>query len=119
MKPLDSFQRDNVSVLCLREDLDQHDWLEMRQYVATNFLEAGRACLILDCEACAELPSIAFGVFCSLSRDAQRLGGGLRLIHVSPAVRAIMAQTHVDQRVRVCATLAEAADELTSDPEPA
>ncbi len=101
MKNLVAERKDGIVCLQLRDDLSQNDYFGMREYMRNEFFEKGEKKLVFDCEPVSELPSIAFGVFCSLSRDALRLGGTFGVMHVSAAIRQIMTRTHVDQQVKV------------------
>lgn len=113
MKKLDEERKDGVVKLMLRVDLSQNDYLGMREYVRKTYIEQGEQRIVMDCESVQELPSIAFGVFCSLSRDLQRTGGVFGVVHVSSSIRQIMARTHVDQQVKVFGTWNEAILGLT------
>jgi len=108
MKSLTEERKDGLVRLQLRDDLTQNDYLGMRDHMRHEYFEKGDKKLVIDCEAVAELPSIAFGVFCSLARDSARLGGAFGVIHVSASIRQIMARTHVDQQVKVYNTWNEA-----------
>ncbi|OVE81423.1 hypothetical protein BVY04_03270 [bacterium M21] len=108
MKELQYEKNDNYTLVRLRSDFTQHDFLEMRSFFNAKFLDEGDAKIILDCDNMIELPSIALGVFCSLARDVRRKRATFSLIHVSAGVKSIMEQTHVAKQVPVFNTLSEA-----------
>lgn len=101
---------DGIAVLVLQESLTQQDYLGMRQHVKATLLDQGVIYIVVDLDSVEELPSIAFGVFCSLARDTRRLGGWCRLIHVGSSLRTILRRTHVDQQVSAFETLRQALD---------
>lgn len=94
-----------ATVFTLTGEMTQNDYLELPAFIHAFFLEKGERKLIFDCKNIEEFPSIAFGVFCTLSRDLHRLKGMLTLIGVKEAMLQIMKQIHFDQQVRVMPTL--------------
>ena len=113
MKRLKRTQKDGVTVVSFRSDLTQHDFLQMREYFASNLFGEKKPKVVVDCEGMAELPSIAFGLLCSLSRDATRAGGNFAVIHVADPIHEIIKRIHVDQQVNIFSTLSEAVDSMT------
>jgi anti-anti-sigma factor len=111
MKKLKVTQMDHVVVIQLRDDFSQNDYLQMRTFVNNNYLIKGLNKIVIDCEKTNSLPSIAFGVFCSISRDSKRTGGNCFLIHLSAFNLRIIKRTHIDKLVNVFATLNDALDQ--------
>ncbi|MBF0101205.1 MAG: STAS domain-containing protein [Desulfobacterales bacterium] len=101
-------EQDNCVIATIPPDLTQHDYLEMREYFNDHFFTKGKNKLVINCEAVTDLPSIAFGVFCSLTRDTRRLGGTFSLVHVGNALRKTMARTHIDKQLNIVNTLTDA-----------
>lgn len=95
------------AVIHLPDDLDQNDWLSLRDLIHRQFVDRGMNRLVVDCERCADLPSIAFGTFTSLSRDLRRMQGSLHLVHVSERIRVVLARTRMDGILAVRGTLTE------------
>lgn len=100
-------EKDGFCVIAIPPTLDQNDWLGFRDHIHRQFLDRGILNLVLDCERCAELPSIAFGSFTSLSRDLRRMNGSLDLVHVSEKIRTVMVRTRIGQVIPVNGTLTE------------
>ena len=112
MQSLPMTRDQGVVVVALPADLGQHDYLEMRAWFGAQLFQRGEKRVVLDCAAAEDPPSIAYGVFCGLSRDVQRAGCGFGLVGVSARVRTVMARTHVDQQLRIWKDIAEAATAL-------
>ena len=112
MKKLKQNNKKDLTIVHFRNDLGQHDYLEMREYFSTNHFNTSPFKVVVDCEGMKELPSMAFGVLCSLSRDAGRAGGHFSVIHVCDGIRDIMRRIHVDDQVKVFSTLTEATDAM-------
>lgn len=92
----------------------QHDYMQMRMHIRGQSIEKGRAYVILDCSDLDDPPSIAFGVFCGIARDANRAGGGCILAHVSTKMMAVLERTHIIEQVLVAATVDAAIKQFTS-----
>lgn len=93
-------------VVQLPATMSQLAWLGLRDRLDDRCRAAG-ARVVLDCEACPELPSIAYGAFIALARDLRRSGGGLCLIHVSERIRSVLMRTRLEDLVPVHGTLTE------------
>jgi len=115
MKKIKIKKKDGISIVTLHENLGQSDYLELRDYLSEKLFINGDVHLIINCEKICELPSLAFGVFCAITRDTLRVGGKLGLIHVSLDIANVMAKTHIDQQVKVYGNLAEAKREFKLD----
>jgi anti-anti-sigma factor len=107
MKELQIQDTAGIRVVHLREGLNQTDWLGMRQYFHAKVFGPEVQHVVLDLDSLASLPSLAFGVFVSLAREAQRAGKAFHLIHVAEKVRDIMQRTHIDRLVPIRNSLAE------------
>ncbi len=107
MKILPHIEKDGHTIVQLPATLDQNDWLSMRDHIHRQFVDQGKTRLVIDCESCPELPSIAFGTFTSLSRDLHRAGGGLHLVHVSEKIRQVLIKTRLDTLIPMHGTLTE------------
>ncbi len=108
MKNLELTQKEDITIVKIDESLSQNDYLSMRDFFKEDVFGKGHRNIVLDCDAVSSLPSIAFGTFCSLSRDAKRLGGQCVLIHVCEAIFGIMKKTHANRIVTVLSSFAEA-----------
>lgn len=115
MKKLKTTKKDDIVILQLRDDLTQNDYLQMRTYVNNSYLTRGLTKVIIDCEKTNTLPSIAFGVFCSISRDSKRIGGNCFLIHLSSFNLQIIKRTHMDKQVSTFPTLQDALEQYKSE----
>lgn len=104
-------------ILRIPEGLNQNDWFAMRDWFTRSLLNQALRRFIVDCEAVHMLPSIAFGVLCSLTRDVTRQQGRLCLINVSSNIHDIMRRTHMHRIITICGNRREAAAYLaeTSD----
>lgn len=107
MNDLPSTDRGEQTVVSLPGALDQRDWTALREQMHRQFIARGRTRLVLDCEACPDLPSIAFGSFTCLARDLRRVGGSLQLVHVSEKIRQVLTRTRMDEVLPVAGTLTE------------
>lgn len=96
----------------------QHDYLELRQMVRQRFVEQGEAKLVIDCARLSRIPSIAFGVFCCIGRDARRAGGEAIFVHVDDEIDQVMRQIHVSDQIRILPTLADALSAMGIATEP-
>ncbi len=99
--------QNGLTVVLLPPKLNQEDWLVFRSHMVRQFIEQGVVDLVIDCESCPELPSIAFGAFTSLSRDLRRAGGTLHLVHVSERIRQVLTRTRLDEYLPIRGTLTE------------
>lgn len=107
MKDLPMAEQEGQMVIRLPADLDQNDWLGFRDRIQRTCLDRGLIQVVIDCEGCDELPSIAFGCFTSLARDLRRVQGTLHLVHVSERIRKVMTRTRMDNLVPIRGTLTE------------
>ncbi len=107
MKSLPFTEVGSHAVILLPNMIDQNDWLGLRDLVRRQFIDRGQIQLVIDCEACPDLPSLAYGAFASLSRDLRMAGGSLHLIHVSEKVRNVLTRTRMDVLIPVRGTLSE------------
>ncbi len=107
MKPLATTVQDGHIVIQVPANLDQNDWMDLRNHVHRQFIDQGNIHLVFDCELVADLPSIAFGSFTCLSRDIRRIQGSLHLIHVSEPSRRVLNRIHLDTLIPVRGSLTE------------
>jgi anti-anti-sigma factor len=107
MNELPFSEHDGHVVIQLPNHLDQNDWMSLRDLINRQFVDRGMNRIIVDCEQCANLPSIAFGTFTSLSRDLHRMRGSLHLVHVSERIRVVLTRTRMDGLLAVHGTLTE------------
>lgn len=112
MKKLEIKKDGGISIILLDNNLTQNDYLSMREQIKERCFDKGNINIVIDCDVVAVLPSIAFGVFCSVSRDAKRLGGFCVLIHVSKNINEILSMTHADKLVQILNSLADVKEEL-------
>lgn len=87
--------------------MEQVFWQGFRERIHRQFVDRGMLHLVLDCEECADLPSIAFGVFTCLVRDLRRVGGTVHLVHISERIRLVLVRTRLDECIPVRGTLTE------------
>jgi anti-anti-sigma factor len=92
-------------VINISSSLQQGDYLAMKDYFRMEMYPKGDIYVILDCKDAEELPSISFGAFCTLSREAKRVGGGCALINVGDSIRDVMRMIHVDKILQIYATM--------------
>ncbi len=107
MKPLTAQEQDGHLVIEVPANLNQNDWMDLRDHVHRHYIDKGNVHLIFDCERIADLPSIAFGSFTCLSRDIRRIKGSLHLIHVSESSRRVLSRIHLDSLIPVRGSLTE------------
>jgi anti-sigma B factor antagonist len=88
-------QRDGTLVVTpLASRLDAESALELRSRVADQ--ARGRRRVVLSLEHVASMDGSALAALISILR-AMDTAGELRLAHVPPAVRALLARTHLDE----------------------
>ncbi len=118
METVEHVRDGGVDVYRIPASAGQHEYMSLRDRVRAEAVQGGDARVLLDCRALRDPPSIAFGVFCGITRDARRAGGGCVLVHVSEVMQSIMDRTHIAEQVTVAATVADGmAVLLTADPQ--
>lgn len=115
MKNIKIKKKDGISTVTLHENLGQNEYLELRNHLSEKLFLNGDIHVIINCEKVYELPSLAFGVFCAITRDTHRAGGKLGLIHVSQDIANVMAKTHIDQQVKIYGNFLEAKRDFNID----
>ncbi|MBF0120583.1 MAG: STAS domain-containing protein [Desulfobacterales bacterium] len=108
MKDLEIDIQNDIVIVKVSPNLTQYDYMEMRGYFTSNYFAKQKVKIIIDCEKVLDLPSIAFGVFSTLARDARRIGGDTKLVHVAVQLKKIMSRTHIDKQINILNTIAEA-----------
>jgi anti-anti-sigma factor len=84
-----------------------------RDLIYRQFIDRGITHVVIDCERCLMLPSIAFGTLTSLARDFRRIQGTMQLVHVSTKIRTLLTRTRLDESLPVMGTLTEAIRKTT------
>ena len=107
MKPFTATEQDGHVLIQLPDHLNQNDWSELRDHIHRQFIDKGQINLVFDCEHVIDLPSIAFGLFTSLSRDLRRISGSLHLIHLSENSRRVLTRIRLDSLIPVRGSLTE------------
>ena len=107
MTALECFDDQGLRVVRLNGSVGQHDWLGLRERFQQDVFTAGIERVAFDLAGHDHLPSLAYGVFVSLARDAQRKGIVFLLVRVSEGVRDILQRIHVDRLVHLRASVEE------------
>ena len=112
MKKLAYIQKDDICIVSLPSQLNQHDYLGLRDYFKREFIQAGKLRIVLDCSELIDPPSIAYGVMCSVNRDLIRNGGKFAIGNIPKETHDIMERIHITNQVSVFTSDAEAIDHI-------
>ena len=85
-----SEKKGSLLIIHLQDQLNQQDYLNLKQKIKENFFDNGETCVMVDCAELSSLPSIAYGIFSNLSREAKRAGGCFKLTNVCKEIKDIM-----------------------------
>ncbi len=91
----------NAVIISFPGEMSQNDFLDMRSYFESNYFNKNIFNIIIDCGALTNPPSIAYGVFCSLTRDSMRKGGRLCFTNINPLVKKVMDRIHVTEQINI------------------
>lgn len=105
MNRLQHTRNAQVHIFRIPADYGQHDYMKMRDHIRSTALQDGQAQVILDCADLDDPPSIAFGVFCGITRDAARAGGKCILVNANARMQSVMSRTHINEQVMLAATV--------------
>ena len=108
MKSIKIDKDEDVCVVTVPYSVQQGDYIELKKYLEDELYINGDVNILIDCEPVVELPSLAFGVFCSIARDINRAGGQFGLVHVSTEIQDILKKTHLDKQIKSYNTISDA-----------
>lgn len=91
----------NKILISIDNSFNQEDYLTLFDTLEKALLSKGKHTLLFNCENISEFPSIAFGIFCRLSRECKKVQGSFTLVKPSNAIIEMMQKIHITKLVPV------------------
>lgn len=97
-------------------DIDEYlltgnfDEAEFRRRVDTHIEDHAQPRIVINLKKVESISSRLLGELLAINRHVESRAGQLRLAHLSPLVQEVFAATHLDRKINVCPTVAEAVE---------